>query len=304
MWVGGWVSVFWCGWVWYKSPSLFLLRVVRWWDSSHSLAWPPQRSTSPLYYGEVGQYDLYYHPYGPLTSHPPHTCIHIQGIFSLLLLFEGRALNMSPIVEKLTPQLTILMKLLSSGTCDRRLLWGTVCVVLDGVQELLESLGGVVLGAAGVIGATLTGTSLLDSEQQHVPHNVPFLNTHTTGGYLGELLTSLQGSELARLLQLVEGVASSLSSHHHTLTARTTSQDIQSKLDTLKGPTVNTNTLYVLLWSLANLPYHLHVHIHTNTSCLPYVLATLWPCPFVQVPRPPPLHPPPLLLRCTHHIHM
>lgn len=66
---------------------------------------------------------------------------------------------MSPIVEKLSPQITSLMKLLSSGTCDRRLLWGTVCVVLDGVQELLESPGGVVLGAAGVIGAPPTGTS-------------------------------------------------------------------------------------------------------------------------------------------------
>ena len=154
-----WVGVFWCGCVWYKSPSLFLLRVVRWWDSSPSWAWPPQRSTSPLYCGEVGQYDLYYHPYGHLTSHPPHTFVHIQGIFSLLLLLEGRALNMSPIVEKLNPQITSLMKLLSSGTSDRRLLWGTVCVVLDGVQELLESPGGVVLGAAGVIGAPPTGTS-------------------------------------------------------------------------------------------------------------------------------------------------
>ena len=60
---------------------------------------------------------------------------------------------MSPIVERLTPPITSLMKLLTSGTCDHRLLWGTVCVVLDGVQELLESPGGVALGAAGMIGA-------------------------------------------------------------------------------------------------------------------------------------------------------
>ena len=60
---------------------------------------------------------------------------------------------MSLIVERLTPPITSLMKLLTSGTCDHRLLWGTVCVVLDGVQELLESPGGVALGAAGMIGA-------------------------------------------------------------------------------------------------------------------------------------------------------
>ena len=109
---------------------------------------------------------------------------------------------------------------------------------------------------------------LLDNEQQRAPRTPPFLNTHTTGGYLGELLTSLQGSELARLLQLVEGVASSLSSHHHTLTTQTTSQDNQLKLDTLKGPTVNTNTLYVLPRSPANLCYTFtYTYTQTSAAC-------------------------------------
>ena len=59
---------------------------------------------------------------------------------------------MAPLIERLTPAITSLMRQLSSGSCDHRLLWETVSVVLDGVQDLMERPGGVALGATGMIG--------------------------------------------------------------------------------------------------------------------------------------------------------
>ena len=59
---------------------------------------------------------------------------------------------MAPLIERLTPAITSLMRQLSFGSCDRRLLWETVSVVLDGVQDLMERPGGVALGAAGMMG--------------------------------------------------------------------------------------------------------------------------------------------------------
>lgn len=62
---------------------------------------------------------------------------------------------MAPLVERLTPAITSLMRQLSSGSCDHRLLWETVSVVLDGVQDLMEMPGGVALGATGMIGIAM-----------------------------------------------------------------------------------------------------------------------------------------------------
>ena len=62
---------------------------------------------------------------------------------------------MAPLIERLTPAITSLMRQLSSGSCDHRLLWETVSVVLDGVQDLMERPEGVTLGATGIIGIAM-----------------------------------------------------------------------------------------------------------------------------------------------------
>lgn len=142
------------------------------------------------------------------------------------------------------------------------------------------------------------------------------LHPQLAGGYLGELLTSLSGSELARVLQLVEGVASSLSSHHHTLTTHTTSQVHQPKLEAIKGPKCNM-CLCLPAYSFASvclsacpfppsLPLSVCLLIcqHRHCRCVALVLAALWPCPTLQVPRSPPLPSPPHIHCCSHYIHM
>ena len=72
------------------------------------------------------------------------------GVFALLLLFEERNRDMTPLVEKLVVHMAaVCTKPSISGSCD---LWETVGVVLDGLQEVLDTPEGIFLGAAGMIG--------------------------------------------------------------------------------------------------------------------------------------------------------
>ncbi len=74
-----------------------------------------------------------------------------KGVFSLLLLHEEQALPLTPLLDKLMSHLDTFMKP-QPGSCDPRLPWETVVVILDGIQDLVESENGILLGAAGLVG--------------------------------------------------------------------------------------------------------------------------------------------------------
>lgn len=95
---------------------------------------------------------------------------------------------MSSLVEKLLPAVSELAKLHPQQSFDDRLLWETLSVVLDGLQELLESPQAVFLGAGRMVGDWLRG-----------------------------LVGWMQGGQLSRLLQFTEGVALSLISLHQAV---------------------------------------------------------------------------------------
>ena len=83
-------------------------------------------------------------------------CHMTAGVFALLLLCEEKGCHMTSLVEKLLPPVNTLMKGAITGSCDHRLLWDTVGVVLDGMQELLESSRAVELGACKLLGEQKT----------------------------------------------------------------------------------------------------------------------------------------------------
>ena len=132
------------------------------------------------------------------------------GVFALLLLCEEKGCHMSSLVEKLLPPVNTLMKGAITGSCDHRLLWDTVGVVLDGMQELLESSRAVELGACKLLGEQKT-IQLLASFP--LPPSLP------PDGYLTEMLGKLVGGDLSRVLRLVESLATSLSLHLTTSSA-------------------------------------------------------------------------------------
>ena len=59
---------------------------------------------------------------------------------------------MTELIDKLQPVLSQIAKVWRQGSSDQRSLWEIVSMVLDGVQEVLESPEGMDLGATDLIG--------------------------------------------------------------------------------------------------------------------------------------------------------
>ena len=59
---------------------------------------------------------------------------------------------MAELIDKLQPVLSQTAKVWKQGASDQRSLWEIVSMVLDGVQEVLESPQGIDLGATDLIG--------------------------------------------------------------------------------------------------------------------------------------------------------
>ncbi len=107
-------------------------------------------------------------------SAPSTASLLWRGIFSLLLLLEEHSLPLAPLVNKLMNPLMLMRPM--PGSCDPQLPWETVVVILDGIQELMESENGALGGGAGLMGEQIC---LIHTNLNLSPHNCNWTNVRS-----------------------------------------------------------------------------------------------------------------------------
>eukprot|EP00731_Ephydatia_muelleri_P031821 Em0023g328a len=124
---------------------------------------------------------------------------------ALLKVCEEKSVSFCSIVEKISPSVSAITQGFLSGSEGKQLCWEVICLLLDASLELLQGSGGVAMGSGLVLGSCL-----------------------------GNLITLLQGHELVRVLQCVEGIAMELCSQHEIL-QRQCSVEVHQQAESVRG---------------------------------------------------------------------
>ena len=117
-----------------------------------------------------------------------------KAIFVLLLTYSDKKCCFQDISDILLPLIgQIVSNLVTrSGDGSSTLLWDTICVILNGIQELLDNSQSFTNGECGLIGA-----------------------------YIGELLSYCKGNEIGHIVLFISDVITTINGHYCAINSST-----------------------------------------------------------------------------------
>lgn len=117
-----------------------------------------------------------------------------KGIFVLLLTYSDKNCSFKDISDILLPLIGQIVSNLVTrcGDGNSTLLWDTVCVILNGIQELLDNSQSFTSGEYGLIGT-----------------------------YIGELLSCCKGNEIGHIVLFISDVITTINGHYCTINSNT-----------------------------------------------------------------------------------
>ena len=117
-----------------------------------------------------------------------------KAIFVLLLTFSDMRCCFKEISDNLLPLIGQIVSNLVTrcGDGSSTLLWDTVCVILNGIQEVLDNSQSYTRGECGLIGA-----------------------------YIGELLTHCKGNEIGHIVLFISDVITTINGHYCAINSNT-----------------------------------------------------------------------------------
>ena len=130
------------------------------------------------------------------TSNEISLTIMWKAIFVLLLTYCDMKHCFKEISDIISPQIGQIVSNLVTRSSDgsSALLWDTVCVILNGIQELLDNSQSFTSGACALIGT-----------------------------YIGELLSCCKGNEIGRVVLFISDIITTINGHYCTINSSTRS---------------------------------------------------------------------------------